>query len=218
MNTHFFDFDALSNRDRYKLLTATVVPRPIAWVTSCDAEGVVNAAPFSFFNVLGSDPAIIALGIGDRPEGGPKDTARAIRERGEFVVNLVPFDLAEAMNVTATDFPPGSSEIEAAGLQLAPCRLVSVPRIADSPVCLECREHSTLNIGRNRVIIGEVLALHLDEAALDPEKLHVDTASLKLIGRMGGAGGYTKAQDGFTIPRVSFAEWRARSQPSGAAD
>jgi flavin reductase (DIM6/NTAB) family NADH-FMN oxidoreductase RutF len=108
-----FDFDALPARDRYALLTAVVVPRPIAFVTTVDAAGRINAAPFSFFNAMGSDPPVVVLGIGDREPGVPKDTAANIRASRQFVVNVVVESIAEQMNLCATDFPAGMDELSA---------------------------------------------------------------------------------------------------------
>jgi flavin reductase (DIM6/NTAB) family NADH-FMN oxidoreductase RutF len=213
-----FDFAQLSAQNRYKLLTSVVVPRPIAWVSTLNPDGSVNLAPFSFFNVLGADPGLVVFSPGDRPDGSPKDTARNIagpggqggksQGGGEFVVNLVNDDLAQAMNLTATDFPAHISETGVAGLELVPGLRVAVPHVAASPVSLECREVQTLSIGRNRVILGEVLGLNiLDDLMLDPERHYVDTAALKLIGRMGGRGGYTHTTDTFEIERTSYSEW-----------
>ena len=211
-----FDFSQLTARDRYKLLVSTVVPRPIALVTSLTPDGVVNAAPFSFFNVMGSDPAIVVLAPGNREPGVPKDTALNIRSHGEFVVNLVNEALAERMNICAVDFPPHESEIVAAGLDLQPGALVQVPYLSASPVVLECREYSTTEIGRNRVIIGEVLAMHIQDEYVDLERLYVDTNALHLIGRMGGSGGYSTTRDTFEIARMSYDEWRAQQTDSSA--
>src|SRR3954447_6837487 len=141
-----FDLKELRPSDRYKLLAGVVVPRPIALVTTLDPEGRANAASFSFFNVMGSDPPLVALGIGDRASGGPKDTARNIALTKHFVVNLVDESLAEGMNVCAVDFPVGVDELRAAGLTCAPSVLVPPPRVAESPVHLECREVATLEI------------------------------------------------------------------------
>src|SRR5829696_7444583 len=124
---------------REKLLCATIVPRPIALVTSVGRDGIVNAAPFSFFNVFSEDPPLIVLGLQHKPDQAPKDTTRNIAETGAFVVNLVDEDLAEGMNVCAIDFPPGISEIEAAGLELIAGIDVPVPRITQAPFALECR-------------------------------------------------------------------------------
>src|SRR6516225_12007525 len=119
--------------ERYRLLLATVLPRPIAWVTTRDAAGAINAAPFSFFNVFGSEPATVGIGIGSKGPGEPKDTRANIRANEEFVVNLVSFQLAEEMRITSIAFPKGVEEPKEAGLALAPSARVSVPRIAAAP-------------------------------------------------------------------------------------
>lgn len=211
------DFSTLAPRDRYKLLTALIVPRPIALVTSLGKNGVVNAAPFSFFNCMGSDPALIYVTFSARPDtphapGEIKDTSRNIETAGEFVVNLVDENLANAMNICATDFPPDVSEIEAAKLKLAPSQLVKTPRLAASPASFECREHTRLEIGNNRILIGEVIGLTLRDELLDTEKLYVATDELHLIGRMGGAGGYTRTRDTFEIARLSYEDWKSATE------
>ena len=200
-----FDLRALPPRDRYRLLTGAVVPRPIALVTSLDAAGRVNAAPFSFFNVVGSDPATVVLGPGET-----KHTLRNLRDTGEFVVNLVSEDIAEAMNVTAADFPDGVSELEAAGLTAAPARQVAPPRVLESPVNLECRVVTILEIGRNRLVVAEVLEMAIRDDLVDAERLRVRSAELRLIGRMGGLGGYARTRDAFEIARLSHADWLER--------
>jgi flavin reductase (DIM6/NTAB) family NADH-FMN oxidoreductase RutF len=124
----------------YAVLVALVTPRPIAWVTTVNPEGVVNAAPFSFFNVLGSRPPIVGICPGDRDDGTPKDTARNIRLTHEFVVNLVDEDLAEPMNRTAASVPYGTSELEALGLSTRASAVIRPPRIAEAPASLECKE------------------------------------------------------------------------------
>lgn len=213
-----YDFARLSAADSYKLLTAVVVPRPIAWVATLNADGSVNLAPYSFFNLMGSDPPVVAFAPGDRADGTPKDTARNIAGPdglggraaggGEFVVNMVSEDLSAAMNLSATDFPPGIDEAGVAGLELVPGTLVRVPRVAASPVSLECREVQTLSIGRNRIVLGEVLGMHIaDGLMLDTERHHVDTAALRLIGRIGGRGGYTRTGDTFELGRIGYREW-----------
>jgi len=141
----FIDLDTLPGPARYKLLTAAIVPRPIAWIVSRDAQGATNVAPFSFFNLISGDPPLVCVGIGVR-DGVPKDTARNIEERGEFSVNLVSADLAARMNVTAVDFPPDVDEAREAGLLLAPCERIRVPRVAQSPVAFECRLRQLLRI------------------------------------------------------------------------
>ena len=207
----YFDFSRLSARDAYKLMAGSVVPRPIALITSLDEQGVVNAAPYSFFNLVGGDPILVAVGISEGDSG--KDTGRNIAALGEFVVNLVDFSMADAMNICAINFPAGQSETEIARLETAPASLVKVPRLLASPVSLECREHTTLRIGNNRVVIGEVVGAWIKDEFVDGRNFYVDTVALDLIGRMGGAGGYTKTQQPFEIARVSYDEWcSARSE------
>lgn len=207
-----FEMKNLAPRDRYKLLVSSVVPRPIALVTSLGENGVVNAAPYSFFNVMGSDPPIIAFAPGDIAPGTPKDTARNIALNGEWVVNLVDEDLAQAMNICATDFPPTISEIAAAQLATAPSLQVLAPRIEAAPVSLECVQHTTLQIGRNRIVIGEVVQLYIRDELIDTEKLHVRTEQMHLIGRMHGGGWYAKTSDLFEIPRLDYEDWQAQHE------
>lgn len=211
-HTHF-DLTALPPPARYKLLTATVVPRPIAWVSTLGPGGAVNLAPYSFFGLMGSDPPVVAFAPGDRPDGTPKDTALNIGDGGEFTVNLVSAELAEAMNLSATDFPHGMEEARALGLALTPGVKVGVPRVQDAPAALECREVQTVRIGRTRIILGEVLGVTLrSDAVLDAGRHYVDTARLDLIGRMGGRGGYTRTRDGFELARVSYEEWQREQE------
>lgn len=205
-----FDFTKLKPAERYKLLTGLVVPRPIAWVTSLNPDGSVNAAPFSFFNTMGSDPGLVVIGVGNHDPARPKDTALNIKRSGVFVINLVSEELAQAMNLTAVEFPQGHSEIEAVGLSLSPSVHIPVPRIAESPAGFECRLHSLLEIGRNRIVIGEVLGAYVHEDYVaDPERQYLHTGQMHLIGRMQGRGGYTRTRDFFEIKRKTYPEWLA---------
>ncbi|THF87727.1 flavin reductase family protein [Deinococcus sp. KSM4-11] len=215
--THF-DLTTLPQGARYKLVTGIVVPRPIAWVSTLDSAGHVNLAPFSFFNVMGSDPPIVAFAPGDHAEGRPKDTARNIPPGADFTVNLVSRELADAMNATATDFPAHLGEPGVLGIALEAGVRVSTPRVALSPAALECREVQTIVIGRTRILLGEVLGVTIrTEAVLDAGKQYLDTASLDLIGRMGGRGGYATTRDAFTIDRVSYEQWRAAQEQARSA-
>jgi flavin reductase (DIM6/NTAB) family NADH-FMN oxidoreductase RutF len=213
----YFDVSTLDPPRSYKLLTATVVPRPIAWVVSADAQGRVNAAPFSFFNCFGGHPPVICVGVGNRG-GGPKDTLANIEARREFVINLVPEALGEAMNVTATDFPAGHDELQITGLATAPAHKVGVPRIADSPVALECRLKQVINIDRNaNIVVAEVLAVHVvDAAVINAERCYIDTAKLMLIGRMQSPGGYTRTRDAFSMRLLDFDEWQTTHNGAAA--
>ncbi|HEV2319509.1 MAG TPA: flavin reductase family protein, partial [Verrucomicrobiae bacterium] len=145
----------------YQLLASVVTPRPIAFVTTISPDGRVNAAPFSFFNVFGASPPILAFAPSNRENGVPKDTALNVRATHEFVVNLVDEAIAEAMNRCAASLPYGENELVHAGLTAQPSSLVKPPRIKESPVSMECVEWGTLNIGKNRMVIGVIKRLHL---------------------------------------------------------
>ena len=204
-----FDFQKLSAQDCYKLMVSTIVPRPIAWVVTQDAQGRNNAAPYSFFNAFANEPPIVVIGIGGRSDGSDKDTATNIRTTGQFVVNLVSAAYGEAMNVTAIEFPPGVDELAEAGLTTVASTMVKPPRIAESPVAFECERFTTLEIGHDRaLVLGRVLAMHIrDDAVMSVEKCYVDTPKLDLIGRMHGAGGYVYTRDQFQIPRIAEKDW-----------
>lgn len=201
-----FDLAAMSKAEAYKLLVSVILPRPIAWVVSRDAAGRVNAAPFSFFNILSSDPPVVAIGIAAASDRDGKDTLGNIRERGEFVVNLVPEELAEAMNVTATNAPRGTDETQVAGLELAACEVVDVPRIAGSPVALECRLWQVIEPGgTSSIVLAKVVYVHVRESAFaDRARMYVDPSQMRLIGRMHGGGGYCTTRDVFNIDRLSW--------------
>lgn len=203
-----FDFGVLHAADRYKILTGSVTPRPIAWVTTQDSGGTRNAAPYSFFNVMGDEPPTVALGLLKREGGGLKDTAANILATGEFVVNLVAEADAAAMNLTCVDAPPGIDEIAFAGLATAPSIAVAPPRIASAPVAFECRTLHALRTGEHQtIVIGEVLIAHVADAfVLDAERLHLDTPAMRLIGRMHGGGWYARTTDLFQIERPRWAD------------
>lgn len=203
-----FDFAALSPRERYKLLIGAVVPRPIALVTTIDHEGRVNAAPFSFFNCLSADPAILALGVEYRPTGPQKDTGRNVRETLAFTVNIVSDAILEAMNVCAVPFAPGIDELRQAGLTASPGAKVPCPFIAEAPAAFECRQHTTLGIGNSReIILGEVVYAHLRADTVNAANLHVDPFALDAVGRMGGQG-YASTRDYFDLPTMSVDQWQ----------
>jgi flavin reductase (DIM6/NTAB) family NADH-FMN oxidoreductase RutF len=197
-----FDFAELGPRERYKLLIGTVVPRPIAWVTTIGPEGVVNAAPYSFFNCLSADPAIVALGVENKPDMRFKDTAHNIRMTEEFTVNIVSDDLVEAMNVTAIPFSNGVDELARAGLTAVPGRLVRCPRIGEARAALECRRYVTVAVGKSReIILGQVVGMHLRAGIVDTKNHYVDAAGLDAIGRMGGHG-YSRTREYFDLPTI----------------
>jgi flavin reductase (DIM6/NTAB) family NADH-FMN oxidoreductase RutF len=207
-----FDFASLPATNVYKLLISTIVPRPIAWVTTQDLDGSVNAAPFSFFNCVSGDPPVVCFGIGGRAPGDAKDTGGNIRRTGQFVVNLVSYQLAQQMNVTAIEFGKEVDELAQAGLTTAPSVRVRPPRIAEAPVSIECERLVIVEVGVDRaVILGRVVAMHIaDDCVLDPVRCHVDTPRLDLIGRMHGAGWYARTTDRFEMPRIPVEAWEVR--------
>jgi len=206
-----FDFKTLSPAERYKLLLATVVPRPIAWVTTRDVHGAVNLAPFSFFNVFGSDPATVGIGIGSKGPREPKDTRANIRATEQFVVNLVPFALAEQMRITSIAFPKGVEEPKEARLELTSCERINVPRIVQAPVSMECTFMQEIALGGFSLVLGQIQLVHIhDEAVIDPQQQYIDTSRLDLIGRMEG-GWYTKTQDRFELPAIALEDWVKRA-------
>lgn len=205
-----FDFDKIHGRNAYKLITSTVVPRPIAWVVSQDESGRNNAAPFSFFNAFSGGPPIVCIGVGET-DAGMKDTLNNIMRTGEFVINMVPADLAEAMNVTAVPFPPEVDEIAEAGLTTVPSSRIKVPRIAESPIAYECTLKDLLLLApQNRLVIANVVAMHVrDDAVLDAEKCYVDVARLDLLARMASPSNYAYTRDQFRLPQIPLADWQA---------
>lgn len=208
-----FDLEKTTHSAIYKLLIGLIAPRPIALITSMDEHGSLNAAPFSAFNYLGTDPPIVAVGVANRVDHAfmPKDTARNIRRTGEFVVNIVTEDIAEKMNLCAIDFPEGVNELDMAGFTTTPSQSVRVPRIAESHAALECREHTTLEIGRSRIILGRVVAIYVDDQYVDPAGSYIKADELHAIGRMNGLGNYVRTRDAFVqIPRQSYADWKKR--------
>jgi len=200
-----FDFATLAGPDRYKLMAAAITPRPIAWITSQSAAGVRNAAPYSFFGMMGAEPPLLAIGLMRRPDGTYKDSAANIIETGEFVINLVAEHDAEAMNLTCIDAPPGEDEIALAGLEVAVSSLIAPPRIASAPVSMECRLFNRVDAGLSTIVLGEVLRFHIDDRFIDPARLHVDTLAMGLVARMHGAGWYTRSTDLFQMQRPQWA-------------
>jgi flavin reductase (DIM6/NTAB) family NADH-FMN oxidoreductase RutF len=206
-----FDLEHISARQIYNLLIGLVAPRPIALVTSMNEHGHLNAAPFSAYNYLCTDPPIVGLGVTNRPgnDFAPKDTARNIRRTGEFVVNVVTEDIAREMNICATDFPPEIDELKMAGLSTVPSSVVKVPRIAEAHAALECREVTSMEIGRSRIILGRVVSIYVEDRFVDPAGPYVRAEELHSIGRMNGLGSYVRTRDAFlNIPRISYEDWQ----------
>ncbi|OWV90584.1 flavin reductase [Rhizobium sp. N122] len=182
-----FDFTELSERERYKLMIGTIIPRPIALVTTVDEHGRINAAPFSFFNCLSADPPILAIGVENNADMSFKDTGHNIRMTEVFTVNIVSFAIAEAMHVCGAKYPRGVDELKQAGLTAMPGEKVASPWIAEAPAAFECRRHVTLELGRSRqIVMGEIVYAHYRDGVVDPERLHVDPAAVDAIARLGG--------------------------------
>ncbi len=201
------DMRDLPRANRYKILTATVTPRPIAWTVTQSPEGLVNAAPHSFFNAMGDDPAMVVLGLLKHHErGDDKDTAANIKATGEFVISLVRREDGDAMNLSAVDCPRNVSELAYAGIETLPSVSVAPPRIATSPVSFECKTLQIVEIGpRQTVVIGEILTAHIGDAfILDAAKMYLDTPAMNLIGRTHGTGWYLGNEGPFKLDRLAF--------------
>ena len=187
-------------RETYFLLTNLVVPRPIAWVSSLGPGGVRNLAPHSYFNVVSTDPPIIHF-----TQTGRKDTLNNVEATGEFVVNVVSEDLAEAMNLTAADFPPGEDEFTWAGVEAIASSSVAPPRVARARAAFECRVRSILPMGNGNMVFGDVLAVHIDQDVWADGR--VDVAAMAPVGRLGGSA-YATVKDIFKLARPTWADLR----------
>ncbi len=190
----------LTPHERYKLLISFVLPRPIAWLTTIGPTGVVNAAPFSFFNVFGEDPPLVMVAINKRPDGRIKDTWVNIQRTGEFVVNLTDEPLAKAMHESSGDFPPDVGEPGYLGLKLAPSVDIKPPRLADAPWAMECKTWQVINVKDDRqLIIGEGLRFHVRDELWDPKAMRVHMDKYHPIGRM-FADRYCRTDDRVLFP------------------
>ena len=208
-----FQIATTDAHDVYNLLIGLVAPRPVALVTSLNEDGGVNAAPFSAYNYLSADPPVVGLGIANRSGGGGmKDTGRNIRQRGEFVVNVVTEDLMEAMTVAAIDFPAGVSEIAESGLHTVASSVVTVPRIAEAHAALECVELQTIELGGSRIVLGRVVSMWVEDRYVDPAGPYIRSEELHAVGRMNGQGAYVRTRDAFlTMERIKYGDWRGRA-------
>jgi flavin reductase (DIM6/NTAB) family NADH-FMN oxidoreductase RutF len=195
------DLEGKQAERAYPVLAALVTPRPIALVTTVSPDGKINAAPFSFFNLLGVEPPILGVCPSNRDDGTPKDTARNIRLTHEFVVNLVDESIAGAMNQCAASHPYGENELVHARLTTASCSVVRPPRILEAPASLECAEWGTLEIGENRVVIGLIKRIHLRDNLFEAGRQRVRLERYHPIGRMGGPNGYCRTGDRFEMAR-----------------
>ena len=199
MSKRFFDFGQTEGRDRYKLLSGLIVPRPIGWIGTRRSDGTYNLAPFSFFNVVSSSPPTVIFS-GGRHSDRPKDSVALSEETGEFTVNIVSEEVARAMSVTSGTFGPEDDEFEIAGVTPIPGEVVDAPMVAESPANLECRVTRVLDIGEGntRLVVGRVVAAHVDEEVLDGTR--VDNAELRAIGRMAG-NTYVRTRERFDLQR-----------------
>ncbi len=187
-------------RDRYKMLAGFVLPRPIAWVTTLGPTGVVNAAPYSFFNVFSEDPPLIMFSVSPRPDGLLKDTWANIQRDGEFVVNMTDEPLARAMHESSGDFPPETGEPDYLGLKTAPSVDIKVPRLADAPWALECRTWQVIEVKDSRkLVIGEGLRFYIRDELWDPKAMRVHMELYHPIGRM-FADRYCRTDDRVVFP------------------
>ncbi len=170
-----------------RVLTGVIVPRPIAFVSSVSSEGIVNLAPFSFFNAMAYDPATIVMGISRSAGWKEKDTLSNIEATGEFVVNVVVDDISEAMNRTAAEFPADVDEFEIAGLTAKPSKKVRAPRVAESPVNMECKLSQVVEIGdgtNHAIVIGEILLMHVRDDIISGHR--INHQRLQPVGRLAG--------------------------------
>ncbi len=198
-----YDPGQMSTTDVYKLMIRSIIPRPIAWISTASPDGVRNIAPFSFFTGITVDPPTVCFVPARKTGGGKKDTLANVEATGEFVVNIVTEELAAAMNDTATGYPADVDEFERAGLTPVDSDVVVPPRIGESPVNMECRLDKIVEVGDKGgvLVIGEVIMFHVDERVLSGGK--VDPALLKVVGRLGGTE-YSRTTDTFALDRKKF--------------
>ncbi|MEP2775251.1 MAG: flavin reductase family protein [Luteolibacter sp.] len=185
----------------YPVLASIVTPRPIAWVTTLNEDGSVNAAPFSFFNVFGANPPLVVLAPGDRSQGVPKDSALNCKRTGEFVVNMVSPEMGDSMVKTAASFSHGVSELEKAGLKTLASSVVAPPRIEGVPAAMECKVHSIQEIGGNRLVFGVVHRVHVMDEFIDADTLRIRGDKFLPLGRMAVPDYYCRTGDLFEMTR-----------------
>jgi flavin reductase (DIM6/NTAB) family NADH-FMN oxidoreductase RutF len=199
-----WDIETLDSDQAYRLMNSLIVPRPIAWVGTLSPDGRPNLAPFSYFNGVGSEPPALSISIAGRREGGPKDTLRNIQDTGEFTVSSVPFRLAEAMNKTSAELPYGESEFAAAGVTPSPSAKVKAPGVLESPARWECRLIQVVPVGGSSLVIGRIVHLFLDDAALSEARPGrfptADPGRLDAVARLGGES-YARITDRFDLKR-----------------
>ena len=192
------DFGSLTEYQCYKLMASLIVPRPIALVTTVNAEGVVNAAPFSMFNMLGEDPPILMISINKLKDGGLKHTAENILATGEFVVHIADEPMALQMHRCGENLPGGVSELAHVGLTHAPSKAVSAPYIVEAPVAFECKLHETIETGSRYIFIGRIAWLHARDELIDLERHRVRLQNYFPVARF-GASFYIRTRDRFAM-------------------
>jgi flavin reductase (DIM6/NTAB) family NADH-FMN oxidoreductase RutF len=190
--------------DNYKLLSGSIVPRPIAFVTSMNKEGIVNASPFSFFNTVASDPPLISISCLRKPGGIMKDTAKNITDSKEFVVHIVDETIIERVNQTSADYPPDKSEVEEVGFSLEPSVTVKVPGIKEAKIRLECRLYQWIPVGDADLLIGEVVSFFIQDELLHEGR--IDVSLLQPLSRLAGIH-YAKIGETISIPRPEQQGW-----------
>lgn len=182
-----FAFADLTPAQRYKMLCAAVVPRPVAWITSVDKEGIVNAAPFSFFNVFAEDPALVIVGMNRKADGQRKDTLNNIETAQAFTVNIADVSQADLMVASAASYPPDRSEPEALNMPLGDARMNGIPHLSNCPLALECTLFESRKLGPERhIIMGEVVALVAKDGLFDRETLRIDPNGFAPLARLHG--------------------------------
>jgi len=196
-----FDLEGRDLDRAYPLLASIVCPRPIAWVTTWNENGTVNAAPFSFFNVVGDDPPMVMFCPGNREDGTPKDTAINIKRTREFVINLVVEPSANAMVRTSASHAYGVSELDLENLTTETSTSISVPRIATAPAALECVLHEMWEFGGNRMVLGMVKRIHVKDDLVDPVSSRILAANYHPLGRMAVPDWYCRTNEQMEIPR-----------------
>ncbi|MDI9333041.1 MAG: flavin reductase family protein [Cytophagales bacterium] len=192
------NFDEITSYQRYKLMASLIVPRPIALVTTISASGVVNAAPFSMFNMIGEDPPILMISINRVADGKLKDTAANILDNGEFVVHMSDEPLAQKMHACGEAFPSNVSELDAVGLTPVASHTVAPPRIKESPIAFECVLHEKLETASRYVFIGRIKWLAARDGLIDTEAWRVNLREYRPIARF-GASFYTRTEDRFAL-------------------
>ncbi len=202
---------SISRPDRYKLVCGLVIPRPIALVTTLSSSGVINAAPFSFFNIFSEEPPVVALGLNSNANGSVKDTTRNIRDSGEFVVHLVSDEIAEQMCLCAIDFPEDISEVGIAKFRLVASRSVAPPTILDAPVALECKLLSITALSPTRdLALGQIVRVKSHAGIVDTERWRVNISAHRPVGRLMG-NSYVRMGEVFEMKRLTYQEWRDRN-------